>query len=89
MPFFSDQQEGIVKSNLTTTQRRELKRFVEAQEGVYASVLEELAAGKKMSHWMWFPGLLAERGFARAPEAVYEAGFVSFRQNRPRNFWLP
>ena len=31
-----------------------LKRFVEAQDHVYASVLEELAAGNKTSHWMWF-----------------------------------
>ena len=31
-----------------------LQRFVEAQDRVYASVLEELAAGNKTSHWMWF-----------------------------------
>ena len=31
-----------------------LERFVEAQDRVYASVLEELAAGNKTSHWMWF-----------------------------------
>jgi len=31
-----------------------LERFVEAQNRVYASVLQELAAGKKTSHWMWF-----------------------------------
>lgn len=31
-----------------------LERFVEAQDRVYASVMEELAAGKKTSHWMWF-----------------------------------
>jgi uncharacterized protein (DUF1810 family) len=29
-------------------------RFVTAQEPVYAAVLEELAAGQKRSHWMWF-----------------------------------
>ncbi len=59
-----------MKSNLTTTQRRELKRFVEAQEGVYASVLEELTAGKKMSHWMWFvfPQLKA---LGKSPTAQY------------------
>lgn len=34
--------------------RQELKRFVEAQDRVYASVCEELAAGEKTSHWMWF-----------------------------------
>lgn len=31
-----------------------LERFVEAQERVYQSVKEELAAGNKTSHWMWF-----------------------------------
>ncbi|OGB02133.1 MAG: calpastatin [Burkholderiales bacterium RIFCSPHIGHO2_12_FULL_61_11] len=31
-----------------------LERFVEAQDRVYASVCEELAAGEKTSHWMWF-----------------------------------
>lgn len=31
-----------------------LERFVEAQAPVYESVCEELAAGKKSSHWMWF-----------------------------------
>ena len=31
-----------------------LERFVAAQDRVYASVLEELAAGNKTSHWMWF-----------------------------------
>jgi len=31
-----------------------LERFVEAQAPVYASVLRELGAGSKTSHWMWF-----------------------------------
>ena len=31
-----------------------LDRFVEAQDQVYATVLEELKAGEKLSHWMWF-----------------------------------
>ena len=31
-----------------------LERFVQAQEGVYASARAELAAGRKRSHWMWF-----------------------------------
>ena len=31
-----------------------LERFVEAQAPVYASVLRELGAGLKASHWMWF-----------------------------------
>lgn len=31
-----------------------LERFVEAQEPVYATALEELRQGRKQSHWMWF-----------------------------------
>jgi uncharacterized protein (DUF1810 family) len=31
-----------------------LKRFEEAQAGVYPRVCEELRAGEKRSHWMWF-----------------------------------
>ena len=31
-----------------------LERFVEAQDRVYAAVNDELAAGNKTSHWMWF-----------------------------------
>jgi len=33
---------------------KSLNRFVEAQEPVYGQVREELAAGRKESHWMWF-----------------------------------
>jgi len=32
----------------------DLARFVEAQESVYSQVLNELKAGRKRSHWMWF-----------------------------------
>jgi uncharacterized protein (DUF1810 family) len=32
----------------------DLRRFVEAQAGVYAQARDELAAGRKQSHWMWF-----------------------------------
>lgn len=32
----------------------DLERFVTAQAPVHAAVLEELAAGRKTSHWMWF-----------------------------------
>ncbi len=31
-----------------------LQRFVDAQGPVYAGVLDELAAARKRSHWMWF-----------------------------------
>ncbi|MBS3649581.1 DUF1810 domain-containing protein [Pseudaminobacter sp. 19-2017] len=32
----------------------DLRRFVEAQGGVYETALAELVAGRKRSHWMWF-----------------------------------
>jgi len=32
----------------------DLERFVVAQAPVYDEVLEELRAGRKRSHWMWF-----------------------------------
>ncbi len=32
----------------------DLGRFVSAQDGVYAAVLEELRGGQKRTHWMWF-----------------------------------
>jgi uncharacterized protein (DUF1810 family) len=46
-----------------------LSRFVEAQDPVYARVLEELGRGRKASHWMWFvfPQL---RGLGRSEMAV-------------------
>ena len=31
-----------------------LHRFLEAQEPVYDTVLNELRAGRKSSHWIWF-----------------------------------
>ena len=31
-----------------------LQRFLDAQQSVYASVLDELRAGRKSSHWIWF-----------------------------------
>jgi uncharacterized protein (DUF1810 family) len=31
-----------------------LDRFIEAQRGCYQRVLQELGAGEKTSHWMWF-----------------------------------
>jgi uncharacterized protein (DUF1810 family) len=45
-----------------------LERFVEAQDGVYERVCEELRQGEKRSHWMWFifPQI---RGLGRSPMA--------------------
>jgi uncharacterized protein (DUF1810 family) len=32
----------------------DLERFVRAQDGVYAGVVEELLRGRKSGHWIWF-----------------------------------
>jgi uncharacterized protein (DUF1810 family) len=32
----------------------DLQRFLDAQAPVYAAVCEELRAGRKRSHWIWF-----------------------------------
>lgn len=32
----------------------DLKRFADAQAGVIDGVIDELRAGRKRSHWMWF-----------------------------------
>jgi uncharacterized protein (DUF1810 family) len=31
-----------------------LQRFVSAQDGVYAGIVDELRRGHKTGHWMWF-----------------------------------
>ena len=45
-----------------------LDRFVEAQEKMYPTAMEEIKHGKKYSHWMWyiFPQL---RGLGRSSTA--------------------
>lgn len=47
----------------------DLQRFVDAQDRVYATVIEELTEGRKRSHWMWFifPQL---RGLGSSPTAI-------------------
>ena len=49
-----------------------LGRFVAAQAGVIDRVLDELRAGRKQSHWMWFifPQVA---GLGRSPTAVHYA----------------
>ncbi|MEJ7932457.1 DUF1810 domain-containing protein [Ramlibacter sp. AN1015] len=39
---------------MTTPDPFHLDRFVDAQEPLWDQVLEELRAGHKQSHWMWF-----------------------------------
>jgi uncharacterized protein (DUF1810 family) len=48
----------------------DLNRFVTAQAPVFAAALDELKAGRKQSHWMWFifPQL---RGLGRSPTAEF------------------
>jgi len=48
----------------------DLERFVEAQDRVYEDVRQELAAGRKATHWMWFvfPQL---RGLGRSATAQH------------------
>jgi uncharacterized protein (DUF1810 family) len=47
-----------------------LQRFVDAQDGAYATALFELRSGAKQSHWMWFifPQLA---GLGRSPTARF------------------
>ncbi|HEX7645974.1 MAG TPA: DUF1810 domain-containing protein [Noviherbaspirillum sp.] len=50
------------------TDPHDLQRFLDAQAPVYATVCEELRAGRKRSHWMWyiFPQL---QGLGTSPMA--------------------
>lgn len=52
--------------------RDDLQRFVQAQERVYESVLRELRAGYKASHWMWFVFPQIE-GLGRSDMAIHFA----------------
>ena len=58
----------------------DLQRFVGAQEGVFATALAELRAGRKRSHWMWFifPQL---RGLGMSPTAQFY-GLASLAEAR-------
>lgn len=49
-----------------------LNRFLEAQQSDYTIALQEIKAGKKRSHWMWyvFPQL---KGLGRSDTAAYYA----------------
>jgi uncharacterized protein (DUF1810 family) len=49
-----------------------LRRFIDAQAGVFETALAELNAGAKCSHWMWFifPQLA---GLGRSPTAEFYA----------------
>jgi uncharacterized protein (DUF1810 family) len=55
---------------MTEADRFDLERFVTAQMPVFETVLAELRAGRKRSHWMWFvfPQL---RGLGRSSTAQF------------------
>jgi uncharacterized protein (DUF1810 family) len=50
----------------------DLQRFVDAQERLYLTVLDELRRGQKRSHWMWFIFPQAE-GLGRSSMAQHYA----------------
>ncbi len=46
----------------------DLERFVAAQDGVFSAVVNELMAGRKATHWMWFVFPQVE-GLGQSPTA--------------------
>ena len=50
----------------------QLKRFLDAQDGVIETALAEIRAGRKQSHWMWFvfPQMI---GLGKSPTAQFYA----------------
>jgi uncharacterized protein (DUF1810 family) len=62
---------------VTAADPDDLRRFTEAQERVYPTVLSELRDGRKRTHWIWFifPQL---RGLGRSSTAHYYG--ISSRQ---------
>jgi uncharacterized protein (DUF1810 family) len=65
---------------MSTADPFDLERFVTAQAPVIATVLAELRAGRKRSHWMWFvfPQL---RGLGRSSMATF-SGIASLHEAR-------
>jgi uncharacterized protein (DUF1810 family) len=61
-----------VGNRAETGDRFDLDRFTSAQEDVYETVLDELRAGEKRTHWIWFifPQL---DGLGRSPASKYYA----------------
>jgi uncharacterized protein (DUF1810 family) len=39
---------------MNSTDPYDLNRFIDAQNGIYERAINELGAGQKSSHWMWF-----------------------------------
>lgn len=61
--------------------RFNLERFVTAQAPVFGAVLDELRAGRKKSHWMWFV-FPQHRGLGHSPTAQFY-GISSLRKRAP------
>ena len=61
--------DGMAPDDMVSSDPYDLRRFVDAQESVYRSVVAELRAGRKRSHWIWFifPQL---RGLGRSATAI-------------------
>jgi uncharacterized protein (DUF1810 family) len=64
--------KDLIKNIKTWWSNRKLKRFLTAQLGEYAFIMNELQAGKKETHWMWyvFPQL---KGLGKSKTAVFYA----------------
>ncbi len=60
---------GSNYSDHPTADPHNLDRFIQAQSSVFEHVLQELHAGIKMGHWMWFifPQI---RGLGRSPISI-------------------
>lgn len=65
---------------VSTPDPYDLRRFIDAQDGVFEAALDELRSGCKKSHWMWFifPQLA---GLGRSPTARYY-GIRSLKEAR-------
>jgi uncharacterized protein (DUF1810 family) len=44
----------MIRSPAAPADPHDLQRFVDAQRPVIATVMDELRAGRKRTHWMWF-----------------------------------
>jgi uncharacterized protein (DUF1810 family) len=60
---------------MTTDDPFDLQRFLDAQAPVYARVVADLTAGRKVSHWMWF--IFPQRaGLGRSAIAALRDAFI-------------
>jgi uncharacterized protein (DUF1810 family) len=58
----------------------QLERFVAAQQSIYPQVVDELSAGRKRSHWMWFIfPQLAGLGFSAMAQRYAVSGLAEAR----------